>query len=210
MTVDIVADPVCPWCYIGLKSFAAARDRLAARFIVLPRLRAYQLGPDTPPGGVDRAAYYEAKFPDAARRAEMQLQLKAAAAGAGFVFDPAAPSWLPNTLKAHQVVRLAHYDGVQERLALALYAAYWDDGADIGDEETLVALASKAGLDEDSVRRDLARAESAAEIRSEAQAFRAAGVTGVPTFIVNERVGFSGALPPARLAEALEQAATRA
>jgi predicted DsbA family dithiol-disulfide isomerase len=207
LLVDIVADPVCPWCYIGLKSFQLAKERIKSEFIVLPRIRAYQLNPDTPAAGVDRRAFYEKKFPDEAQRAQMIHQLKAAALGAGFAFEPSAPERLPNTLKAHQLIRLAHFDGAQERLALALYAAYWDEGADIGDDETLVAIAKAAGLDADNARRDLANAASAAEVKAEADAFRTAGVSGVPTYIVNERTGFAGALPPARLADALRQAA---
>ncbi len=207
LLVDIVADPVCPWCYVGLKSFMAAKDRLKDEFILLPRIRAYQLNPDTPAEGVDRQAYYAKKFPDEVQRAEMIHQLKAAALGAGFTFDPSIPTHLPNTLKAHQIIRLAHFDGAQERLALTLYSAYWDDGADIGDDETLAALADKAGLDPDNARQDLQNPKSIAEIKSEAEAFRQAGVTGVPTFIVNERTGFAGAQPPARLADTLREAA---
>ncbi|WP_428410551.1 DsbA family oxidoreductase [Hyphococcus sp.] len=207
LLVDIVADPVCPWCYVGLKSFIAAKERLKDEFIVLPRIRAYQLNPDTPAEGVDRQAYYAKKFPAEAQRAQMIHQLKAAALGAGFSFDPSKPTHLPNTLKAHQIIRLAHFDGAQERLALALYAAYWDEGRDIGDEETLAAIAADAGLDAENARQDLKNPKSAAEVKSEAEAFRQAGVTGVPTYIVNERTGFAGALPPARLADSLRQAA---
>lgn len=136
----------------------------------------------------------------------MVHQLKAAALGAGFSFDPLLPTHLPNTLKAHQIIRLAHFDGAQEPLATALYAAFWDEGADIGDAETLIAIAKRVGLDADNARRDLADEKSALEVKSEASAFRQAGVTGVPTYIVNERTGFSGALPPSRLADTLRQA----
>ncbi|GJL93688.1 MAG: DSBA oxidoreductase [Hyphococcus sp.] len=207
LLVDIVSDPVCPWCYVGLRSFQNARDRIKGQFQVLPRIRAYQLNPDTPVEGVDRKDYYAKKFPDEKQRAEMVLSLKAAAAGAGFTFDPLGPTHLPNTLKAHQLIRLAHYDGAQERLAETLYNAYWNHGKDIGDEETLIQIADHAGLDADNARRDLQNDQSAKEIREEADAFRQTGVSGVPTFIINERAGFSGALPPARLAEALLQAA---
>ena len=210
MIVDIVADPVCPWCYIGLRAFQIAKEKLKDDFIVLPRIRPYQLSPDTPQEGVDRRAFYKKKFPDDASREQTVLQLKAAAAGAGFTFDPEKPEHLPNTLKAHQMIRLAHFDGAQERLALAIYEAFWDKGADLGDDDVLVALADEAGLDPENARSDLANPASIADVRAEAGAFRQAGVTGVPTFIVNERTGFSGALPPARLAEALKQAAAQA
>lgn len=209
LLVDIVSDPVCPWCYVGLKSFQHARDQLANDFQILPRIRAYQLNPDTPMEGVDRVAYYAKKFPDEEQRAQMIHSLKAAAAGAGFVFDPLLPKHLPNTLHAHQLIRLAHYNGAQERLADTLYSAYWDDGADIGDPETLITIAENAGLDSENARQILANTENATEIKTEAENFRQAGVTGVPTFIVNERTGFSGALPPQRLAAALKEAAAR-
>lgn len=209
LVVDIVSDPVCPWCYVGLKSFFHARDQIKGDYQVLPRIRAYLLNPNTPLEGVDRQAHYERKFPDADQRAQMVLSLKAAAAGAGFQFDPMGPKHLPNTAKAHQIIRLAHFDGAQERLASALYAAFWDEGADIGDDETLVAIAEAAGLDPDNARRDLQNPKSRNEVLAEAEAFRSAGVSGVPTFIVNERAGFSGALPPARLADALRQGAAQ-
>ncbi len=208
LLVDIVSDPVCPWCYVGLKSFQHARDRISDQFQVLPRIRAYQLNPDTPEAGVDRKGYYARKFPDETQRKQMVHTLQAAAAGAGFSFDPLAPEWLPNTLKAHQLIRLAHFDGAQERLAESLYRAYWENGADIGDLETLVSIAEEAGLDAGNAREQLSSEKNAAEVRDEADAFRKAGVNGVPTFIVNERTGFSGALPPARLAETLAQAAS--
>ena len=210
LLVDIVSDPVCPWCYVGLISFQHARDQLADAFQVLPRIRAYQLNPDTPLEGVDRVAHYARKFPDETQRAQMAHALKAAAAGAGFKFDPLLPTRLPNTLRAHQLIRFAHYNGAQERLARLIYDAYWNRDEDIGDVGALAGLAQQAGLDADHARQLLASEENAAEIKAEADNFRAAGVTGVPTFIVNERTGFSGALPPARLADALKQAAAQA
>ncbi|MBT8471315.1 MAG: DsbA family oxidoreductase [Marinicaulis sp.] len=209
LLVDIVSDPVCPWCYVGFKAFQHARDQIADEYHVLPRVRAYQLNPDTPSEGADRVAYYAKKFPDEKQRAEMVLQLKAAAVGAGFTFDPLGPTHLPNTRKAHQIIRLAHFDGAQERVTDKIFNAYWDDGADIGDDDVLIKIADDAGLDAANARRDLSQPLSINQVLAEAEAFRRAGVSGVPTFIVNERDGFSGALPPARLAEALRQAASQ-
>ena len=207
LLVDIVTDPVCPWCYVGLHGFFRARDQLKDEFLVLPRLRAYQLNPDTPAEGVDREAYYAKKFPDENQRREMLHQLKAAAIGAGFKFDPTTPTHLPNTLRAHQLIRLSHYDGVQERVGVKLFAAYWDEGADIGDVETLVEIGVSAGLDKENTRAVLQSDTNSSDVKQEAAAFRATGVTGVPTYIVNERTGFSGALPPGRMADALREAA---
>ncbi len=207
LLIDIVSDPVCPWCYVGFKAFQQARDRISDDFQVLPRVRAYMLNPDTPAEGVDRAAHYDKKFPDKVKREEMAMQLKAAALGAGFKFDPAVPTRLPNTAKAHQLIRLSHFDGAQERLVERLYSAYWDEGLDIGDDVILVRIAEETGLDADNARRDLQNPQSKNAILAEAEAFRRAGVSGVPTFIINERDGFSGAVPPDRMATAFRQAA---
>ena len=207
LLIDIVSDPVCPWCYVGFKAFRQASDRLVDDFQILPRIRAYMLNPKTPAEGIDRAAYYAKKFPDKVQREEMAMQLKAAALGAGFKFDPAIPTTLPNTAKAHQIIRLSHFDGAQERLVEQLYAAYWDNGLDIGDDDVLISIAEGAGLDADNARRDLQNPQSKNAVLAEAEAFRRAGVSGVPTFIINERDGFSGALPPDRLAGAFRQAA---
>lgn len=209
LLIDIVSDPVCPWCYVGLKSFQSARTRISEEFQLLPRIRAYMLNPDTPAEGVDRAAYYDKKFPDKEKREEMIMALKAAALGAGFKFDPSIPKRLPNTAKAHQLIRLAHFDGAQERLAEKLYSAYWDDGADIGEDEVLLKIADDAGLDVENAKRDLQSAKSKNDVLAEAEAFKRAGVTGVPTYIINERDGFSGAVPPDRMAAAFRQAAER-
>lgn len=207
LLVDIVADPVCPWCYVGLKSFLAAKPDLTDAYEVTVRFRAYLLNPDTPAEGVDREAYYRQRFPDPGFLVEARKRIAEAAEAAGFAFDPSAPKRLPNTLKAHRLLRAAHFDGRQEQAALALYRGYWDKGADLGDDETLVALAAAAGMDEAATRAGLAAPPGVDPIRAEAEAMRRAGVAGVPTFIVNERTGFSGALPPQTLAAALARAA---
>ncbi len=207
LLVDIAADFVCPWCYIGLRSFMAVKDGLEADYQVVARFRAYQLGADTPQEGVDREAYYEKRFPDPAFRTEARKRLAASAAEAGFEFDPSIPKRLPNTLKAHCLLRAAHFEGVHEAVALALYQGYWEGGADLGDDETLVRLAADAGMAEEAARGAVASNESRDATLAEAAAMARAGVQGVPTFIVNERTGFSGALPPATLTAALRKAA---
>lgn len=207
LLVDIVADPVCPWCYVGIRSFLESRKTLAADYDVAARFRPYELTPGLAAGGVDRQAYYRAKFPDETQLAAAREAIRANARLAGFDFDPAAPPHLPNTVKAHQIMRLAHFTGRQEAAALALYRAFWDELRDIGDDATLIAIARGVGVDDGLAAAALGSPEDAAMVGAEAESFRAAGVTGVPTFIVNERTGFSGGMPPAQLTAALRQAA---
>lgn len=207
LIVDIVADVVCPWCYVGVKSFLKSRDALKEDFDIVARFRPYQLNPGLPAGGVDRHEFYRAKFPDAARLAAAREAIKENARLAGFEFDPAAPPRLPNTVKAHQIIRLAHVAGVEERVTLAIYRAFWDELKDIGGDAALIAIAGAAGMDEGLAAAALGSEEDAAMIEAESDSFRDAGVAGVPTFIVNERTGFSGAMPPDHLAAALRRAA---
>ena len=207
LLVDIVADPVCPWCYVGIRSFLESRKTLAADYDVAARFRPYELNPGLAAGGVDRHAYYRAKFPDETQLAAAREAIRANARLSGFDFDPSAPAHLPNTVKAHQIMRLAHFTGRQEAAALALYRAFWDELRDIGDDATLIAIASAVGVDDGLAAAALGSPEDAAMVGAEAEAFRAAGVSGVPTFIVNDRAGFSGGMPPAQLTAALRQAA---
>ncbi|MEL7488028.1 MAG: DsbA family oxidoreductase [Pseudomonadota bacterium] len=207
LLVDIVSDPVCPWCFVGLNAFFIAKETLSETHDVVARLRPYQLNPDTPLEGADRRAYYAKKFPDPAFRDDMRAQLMAAAEDAGAPFDPMGPTHLPNTLAAHRVLRWAHFDGLHEALARRLYEAFWLENADIGDAETLAGLAADVGMDGAQIGADLATEKDAKAVAAEAQAFRNAGVSGVPTFIVNEKTGFSGALPPEKLSAALKDAA---
>lgn len=207
LVVDIVSDIVCPWCYVGVKSFLVSRDRLKNEFEIIPRFRPYELNPGLPAGGVNRHEFYRVKFPDAEALAAARDAIRQNAQASGFDFDPAAPAHLPNTVKAHQIVRLAHFVGAQERVTLAIYKAFWDGLADIGDDAVLFEIAEKAGIDRDLAVAALSSREDAAMVEAEAESFRAAGVSGVPTFIVNERTGFSGGMPPDYLADALRRAA---
>lgn len=207
LTVDVVADIVCPWCYVGLKSFLAAREALQEAFTIDTRYRPFQLNPELPAGGVDRHAFYRRKFPDEARLAAAREAIRANARETGFDFDPSAPARLPNTLKAHQLIALAHRTGRQDPVAMALYRAFWDDLADIGAEETLIDIGVRQGLERADMVEALGLTGDA--VLAEADAFRRAGVSGVPTFIVGERTGFSGGMPPSSMIAALREAARR-
>ncbi len=205
--VDLAADPVCPWCFVGLRSYQRVLKGLRDERAVVTRFRAYTLNPDTPLEGADRKRFYEKKFPDAAARKVMQENLVAAAAEAGFDFDPGRPTRLVNTVRAHCLLRWAHFEGRHEACAEALYCAFWEDDRDIGAIDTLAQIAASVGMDGDAVRRRLTDGDDQDAVMTEANAMRQSGVTGVPTFIVNEKTGFSGALPPASLARAIRQAA---
>ena len=207
LTIDVVSDPVCPWCYVGHAALGFALMALSFEGPVALRYRPYRLAPETPPGGEDLRSVMARKFPDEAQRAAMRQALTEAARGAGVSFDPETPAVLPDTTDAHRVIRWAHEEDRQREVAGAIFEAYWQRGEDVGEQDVLSRAAAAGGMDGDEVAARLATDEDREDVIQEAAAMRAGGVTGVPTFIVNERQGFAGALPKDELLAAIRQLA---
>jgi predicted DsbA family dithiol-disulfide isomerase len=193
--LDIISDPICPWCYIGAANLTRALESLRAQPFDI-HWRAFQLNPDMPAEGADRRVYLDAKFGGPGRAGQIYARIEAAAAEAGLDlhFDRIART--PNTLDAHRLIRWAGAEGVQTPLVGQLFRRYFREGQDISDPEVLVAAATAVGMDAPLVRRLLASDADVEEIRAEDAAFREMGVTGVPTFILGNRYVITGAQPP--------------
>jgi predicted DsbA family dithiol-disulfide isomerase len=209
MTIDIVSDVVCPWCYIGKRRLEAALD---ARGNARPEIRWYpfQLNPDIPAGGIDRRSYLEAKFGGPERAREIYARVEAAGREAGIPFAFERIERQPNTLDAHrliawaQAVALERADGLVERL----FKAYFTEGANIGAVPELARLAGEAGYDAAAALSHLESDAGRAEIAAADERSKQMGIAGVPFFIFNRRLAVSGAQPPDILADALSQAET--
>jgi predicted DsbA family dithiol-disulfide isomerase len=193
--LDIVSDPICPWCYIGAANLTRALESARAQPFDI-HWRAFQLNPDMPAEGVARTEYLAAKFGGTDRARQIYARIEAAAAEAGLElrFDRIART--PNTLDAHRLIRWAGAEGVQTPLVGQLFRRYFREGEDISDPDVLVAAATAAGMDEPLVRRLLASDADVEEVRAEDAAFREMGVTGVPTFILGNRYVITGAQSP--------------
>jgi predicted DsbA family dithiol-disulfide isomerase len=209
--LDIVSDAICPWCWVGKRNMEAAMELLARedgeRFEV--HWRPFQLNPDMPPEGVERAAYRAAKFGSAEKSRQLDAQVAAAGAAAGLEFRHERMLRTPNTLAAHRLIALAGEEGgpaLQGRLVEALFRAYFHEGRDIGDVATLAALAGEAGLDAGAAANHLAGEAGAAQVLAEDAGFRQLGLSGVPTFALQGHVLFSGAMPSEAMADALRRA----
>ena len=203
LQIDIVSDVVCPWCYVGKRNLEAA---LAALPDVQTAVhwRPYQLDPTIPPEGLDRRTYLARKFGDRVPEIYTRISGVGKEAGIDFAFDKIGRS--PNTLDAHRVIRWAWAAGVQDKVVDALFRAYFIDGADIGNVDVLVAAAEGAGMDGALVRRLLGEAADKTEVESDIAQAQSLGVTGVPFFILNGRIGLSGAQPPDVLSAAIRKA----
>ncbi|MCI5045146.1 MAG: DsbA family oxidoreductase [Aquisalinus sp.] len=210
LIIDMVADPVCPWCYVGKRSLDRVLMAMSFSHDMVIRFRPYQLAKDTPDEGVDRKTYLEKKFPDKQHRAALSDALRDAAQGVGLDMDVVGPARLINSLNALRVLRWSHFDGLQIEMAEALFAAYWKQGRDISQAEELSRIAGSVGLNRQDILSRLETAEDCDDIQEEVAAFRQGGVDGVPTFIINESLGFAGALPPDQLLENVRKLALEA
>ena len=205
--LDVYSDVICPWCYIGKRHMQVALGQLAAdghAFQV--GWRPFQLNPDMPPEGVPRNEYRLAKFGSLERSRELDDQVGSAAAAAGLQIRFDRMQRTPNTLDAHRLIQFAAEHRRQDEIVDGLFAAYFVEGRDIGDRTTLTDIAAGAGLDAATVAAFLDTDRLAAEIQAEDAAVRQAGLTGVPTFVLERHVLFSGAVPPDAFAEALLKA----
>ncbi len=195
--LDIISDPVCPWCYLGAANLMRAITEHDGAHPFALRWRPFQLDPTLPPEGVDRAAYLAGKFGDPGQLEATHARLAAMGAESGISFRFERITRAPNTLDAHRVIHWAEAEGLQTRTAMALFRRYFELGEDISDAEVLRAAAEEAGLDGAVIERLLAGSADCDELRAEAAAAHEMGVTGVPTFILGSRYVISGAQPPA-------------
>jgi predicted DsbA family dithiol-disulfide isomerase len=205
--LDIISDAICPWCYIGKRQVERALPLLAADGLRLDvQWHAFQLNPDMPPSGLDRAEYRRTKFGSAEAGREADARVAAAAADVGLEIHHEKMRRTPNTVMAHRVIWLAGKHGVQDSVVEALFAAYFTWGRDIGDPAELIDIAGAAGLAPGLVRALLDTEDGRHEVLSEDAMARNAGLDGVPCFTMEGHVLFSGAVPADAMAEAFARA----
>ena len=200
LTIEVVSDVICPWCYIGKrrlgKAIAALRGEIGAEIRWLP----FQLNPAMPVEGIPRAEYRVAKFGSLERSRELDARVAKEGRSEGIEFSFERMQRTPNTVAAHALVGLAQEQGLADPVVDALFRAYFEDAQDIGDTETLAAIAKRCGVS------GLPRRESATEVVALDEQMRGLGISAVPTFIVARKFAVSGAHPPETLIEAIRQA----
>jgi predicted DsbA family dithiol-disulfide isomerase len=204
--IDIVSDAICPWCYIGKRQLERALAMLepeGLRFTV--HWNPFQLNPDMPKEGRDRAAYRALKFGSPERVREMDERVTGAAANVGLQFRLDQILRTPNTLNAHRLIWLAGREGFQDAVMEAVFAAYFTQGRDIGAPAVLADCAADAGMDRATVADFIAGEVAAKEMLAADGAAREAGVNGVPSFFLDGYGLYSGAMPAETMAEALRK-----
>jgi predicted DsbA family dithiol-disulfide isomerase len=207
--LDVYSDVICPWCYIGKQHMQAALRALEAEGLHFDvRWRPFQLNPEMPSKGVPRDEYRRAKFGSLERSRQLDAQVAEAARAAGVAIRHDLMQRTPNTLDAHRLIRWAEAEGAGAQNAIVdrLFAAYFEEGRDVGDRATLAALAAEAGLDHDRAAAFLESDDLQADVLAADRAARQAGLEAVPTFVLERHILFSGAVPPDVFAEALGKA----
>ena len=206
MRIDIYSDTVCPWCFLGKRRFELA---VAARPQYEPRVtwRPFELNPDMPAEGADRAAYLAARMgtPEQVAEAHAELVRQGAASGIEFRFD--LMTRMPNTRRSHLLIAHAARSGRQSAVKERIMRAYFEQGCDIGDIEVLVRLGVEAGLDERESRSALILRSGQDGVVAAERHAAVLGITGVPTFVFDGQYTISGAQEVGSLTRVFDQVA---
>ena len=208
LRIDLFADVVCPWCYIGEQRLEAALDRLRAEAPDLDlayHWHPFQLQPELPPEGLDWRAFADQKFGGWGRAQAMfrHVASEGQKEGLDFRFDRVRRA--PNTRDAHRLILYAEEQGRTWPMVQGLYEAYFTQGADLNDLEALVDTAKAAGLEAAAVRAFLKTDRLAADV-DESQALAAQlGIRTVPFFLFDRQIGCSGAQPVEVFAQVLQE-----
>jgi predicted DsbA family dithiol-disulfide isomerase len=209
LSVDVVSDVVCPWCFIGKRRLEKA-IALSPEIPVEVRFHPFFLNPWVPRDGISREEYLVTKFGSVEgynRNAERVAQ---AAAGEGLTYAYDRIKRQPNTLDCHRLIRWAGEIGKAAPMKQRLMDLYFTEGGDLTDRNVLVKAAADCGLDAARTAERLAGEDDVERIAAEAKAASDAGINGVPCFIFGGLFAVSGAQPAEYLAEAIERAAEHA
>ena len=203
LTVDVVSDVICPWCYIGKRRLDRAQV-LAVDVEPVIRWRPFQLDATIPPEGIGRQDYLDKKF-GRDKAAEMYTQIKETGEVEGIPFAFDRISKTPNTINAHRLIRWAEVGYQQDSVVERLFELYFSEGEDIGETSVLLEAAREADMDVDLVAEVLATDKDVDEVQKEIALAHELGVQGVPTYVIDQMHILVGAQRAELLADALVQ-----
>jgi predicted DsbA family dithiol-disulfide isomerase len=206
LSVEVISDVICPWCYIGKRRMERAIAARAGRDDVQVRWHPFQLNPHMAKEGMDRKQYRAAKFGSWERSLALDAQVTEAGRGEGIRFALDKIERTPNTLDAHCLIWLADREGVQDAVVEALFRAYFTEGRDISRTPTLLDVVAGAGLDRSRAEAVLSGDEGLTAIRAAEEEARRAEVQGVPFFLINNTLGLSGARETSAFLDAFDRA----
>ena len=193
LRLQVVSDIICPWCFIGKRALDKALEILAARGADIEvEWLPYQLNPALPAEGMDRKAFRSVRFGSWANAQAMDNRAVEAGKGVGADFQYERQTRTSNTLAAHALGRLARVEGgavLQGRVMEALFVAYFTNGEDVGDPAVLARIAEAAGMEAEAVSRSQRLRGEVLQLEEQA---RNAGLNGVPSYLIDGELLFSG------------------
>lgn len=203
LSVEVISDVICPWCFIGKRRLEKAIAVLGKPVKV--RWHAFQLNPTMPKEGISRREYRIQKFGSWERSQQLDANIVAVGKEEGIRFDFDRMERTPNTLDAHRLIWLADLEGCQDAVVEALFRAYFTEGRDISNRQTLIEVVAEAGLDRQRAEAMLNSEEGMDAINEAGEQARQLQVSGVPFFVINGGVTLSGAHPPEDFLTAFNQ-----
>ncbi|MCK7611398.1 DsbA family oxidoreductase [Roseibium sediminicola] len=202
LTVDVVSDVMCPWCFIGKRRLEAAL-RSVPDLNVLVRWHPFQLDATLPKTGKDRQKYLSDKFGGLDRANAFYSQIRAAGQEEGIPFAFDAITLSPNTLDCHRLILWSNDDDLQDEVVERLFKAYFLEGQDLTKSETLVRISDEAGMQSDLVEQLLETETDLDKVTAQIENAQNSGITGVPCFIIDGRFVLAGAEKAETIAAAL-------
>ncbi|WP_299699644.1 DsbA family oxidoreductase [uncultured Tateyamaria sp.] len=202
--LDIMSDPICPWCYIGKAHLDRALEAHPDHPFVI-EWHPFQLNPDMPAEGMDRRAYLEGKFGGKEGAVRAYAPVVEHAEKAGLKIDFEGMKRTPNTLDAHRLIHWAGIEGKQTAAVSSLFKAYFVETRDIGDHDVLADIADSIDMDASVVRRLLASDADREDISARDAHSRQMGIQSVPTFVVANQHAVPGAQPPELWAKVISE-----
>jgi predicted DsbA family dithiol-disulfide isomerase len=211
MRIDFVSDVSCPWCAIGLAALEQALANLGDGLAADIHFQPFELNPQLGPEGEEITEHLQKKYGlSDAQLAENQERIRARGAELGFTFGMGMRRRIYNTFDAHRLLHWAGLEGKQRELKHALLRAYFTDGLDVSDHDTLAGIATSVGLPEAQAQAILASDAHAADVRHQEQFFQRNGISAVPAIIINQRHLISGGQPVEVFERALREIASGA
>lgn len=210
LRIDFVSDVVCPWCAIGLSSLEIALAKLEGEVAAELHFQPFELHPDMGPEGVEVVPYLAKKYGLTAEQVQRNQQTIAErGAAVGFQFRMERRSRTYNTFDAHRLLHWAGELGATQQRALkhALLSAHFTEGENPGAREVLLRCAERAGLDADGAAAVIDSDRYADAVREQERLYQQAGISSVPSVIVNERYLIQGGQPPELFEQSLREIA---
>ena len=209
LTIEIVSDVVCPWCFVGLRRLERAISLVREEqpdFQYVVRWRPFFLNPDTPPEGEPYLPFLVQKFGGRERVEEIWRRIQEVGASLGIDYQFEKIQVRANTLMAHRLIHWAQQQGDASGVVEGLFKAQFERGENVSDRLVLANVAAACGYDHAEVLRYLDSDEDVSLIQKLEHESRTWGVNSVPTFVFDRKSGIQGAEDPRVLADGIKQA----